>query len=96
MTDCKQCIRRHCFLRIPAKSTEYRSYSKFSPKAVPHKLDQELNKVIICNSQDKQHDVFSDIFKTILDHHAPLKTKIIRGIQAKLMPKELSKSIMNR
>ena len=51
---------------------------------------------IIYNSQDKQYDLFSDIFRTILDHHAPLKTNRIRGNQAKFMRKELSKSIINR
>ena len=40
--------------------------------------------------------MFSVIFRTILDHHAPLKTKRIRGNQAKFMTKELSKPIMNR
>ena len=40
--------------------------------------------------------MFSDIFRTILDLHAPLNTKIIRGYQAKFMTKELSKSITNR
>ena len=47
-------------------------------------------------TQDKQYDLFSDIFRTILDHHVSLKTKRIRGNQAKFMTKELSKSIMNR
>ena len=40
--------------------------------------------------------MFSVIFRTILDHHVPLKTKRIRGNQAKFMTKELSKPIMNR
>ena len=43
--------------------------------------------------QDKQYDFFSDIFKTILDHHSPLETKTIIVNQAKFMAKELSKSI---
>ena len=38
----------------------------------------------------------SDIFGTILDYHAPLKTERTRGNQAKFITKELSKSIMNR
>ena len=40
--------------------------------------------------------MFSDVFRKPLDHHVPLKTKGIRGNQAKFMTKELSKSIMNR
>ena len=61
-----------------------------------HGFDQELNKVIICNIQDKQFDLFSDIFRIILDHHAPLKTKRIRDNQDKCMTKELSEFFINR
>ena len=75
------------FKRIPEKTIEYRKYSKFSSEAFLHELDQKLNKGIIYNGHDKQYDLFSDIFRTILDHHAPLKTKIIRGNQAKFMTK---------
>ena len=62
---------------MPAKIIEYRNYSKFSPEALLHELDQELNKGIIYNKQDKQYNLLPDIFRTILDHHAPLKTKRI-------------------
>ena len=82
LSDCHKLILsllRTFFKPIPVKTIEYRNYSKFSPKAFLHELDQEPNKRIIYNSQDKQYDFFSDIFRTILDHHAPLKTKIIRG-----------------
>ena len=84
----------HCHKLI--LSIEYRNYIKLSPEVFLHELDQELNKGIIYNSQDKQYDLFSDFFRTLLDHHAPLKTKIIRDNQAKLITKELGKSIMNR
>ena len=51
--------------------------SKFSVEVSVHKLDQELDKGIIYNSQDKQYDLFSETFRTVLDHHAPLNTKRI-------------------
>ena len=86
---------RTSFKRIPAKTIEYCNYIKFSPEAFLHELDQELKNSIIYNSQNKQCDLSSVIFRTILDHCAPLKTKIIRCNQAKFMTKELSKSIMN-
>ena len=38
----------------------------------------------------------SDVFKSVLDRHAPLKRKIVRGNQRPLMKKQLSKAIMNR
>ena len=82
---------RTSFKRIPAKTIEYCNYIKFSPEAFLHELDQELKNSIIYNSQNKQCDLSSVIFRTILDHCAPLKTKIIRCNQAKFMTKELSK-----
>ena len=88
MGDCRKLILslfRAFFKRIPGKTT-----------AFLHELDQELNNGVICNSQGKQYDLFSHIFRTILDHHATLKTKTRRGNQAKIMTKELSKSNMNR
>ena len=99
MSDCDKLILslfRAFLKRIPAKTIEYRNYSKFRPEPFLHELDRELNKGIIYNSQDKHYDLFSDVFRRILYHHAPLKTKSIRGNQAKFMTKELSKSIMNR
>ena len=48
---------------------------------------RELKKGIIYNSQEKECDLFSDIFRTILG---------VRDNQAKFMMKEVSKSIMNK
>ena len=42
------------------------------------------------------YSTFSDVFRSVLDRHAPLKRKIIRGNQAPFMTKQLSKVIMNR
>ena len=42
------------------------------------------------------YDSFKDIFLSITNKHAPLKTKMIRGNQAPFMTKELSKQIMIR
>ena len=45
---------------------------------------------------NNMHSTFSDIFRSVLDRHAPLKRKIIRGNQGQIMTKQLSKAIMNR
>ena len=37
-----------------------------------------------------------NVFRYVLDKHAPLKTKTIRGNQAPFMTKNLSNAIMNR
>ena len=39
---------------------------------------------------------FRQAFKTIVDQHAPLKTKFISGTHAPFMTKELSKAIMHK
>ena len=99
LSDCHKLVLslfRAFFKRIAAETIECRNYSKFSPEAFLHELDQELNRGIIYNSRDKQYDLFIDIFRSILDHHNSLKTKRIRSIHAKFMTKEPSKSITNR
>ena len=42
------------------------------------------------------YSTFSDVFRSVLDRHTPLKRKMIRGNQKPFMTKQLSKAIMNR
>ena len=42
------------------------------------------------------YSTFSDVFRSVLDRHAPLKRKMIRGNQGPFMTKQLSKATMNR
>ena len=42
------------------------------------------------------YSTFSDIFRSVLDRHAPLKWKMIRGNQGPFMTKQLNNAIMNR
>ena len=42
------------------------------------------------------YSTFSDVFRSVLDWHTPLKRKMIRGNQGPFMTKQLSKAIMNR
>ena len=39
---------------------------------------------------------FAETFRRVLDKHAPLKTKRVRGNQSPFMTKELSKAVMNK
>ena len=39
---------------------------------------------------------FCDVFRSVLDRHAPLKRKMTRGNQGLFMTQQLSKAIMNR
>ena len=70
MSDCHKLILslfRAFFKRIPAKTIEYRNYSKFSLEAFLHELDQELNKGIIYNSMICLQ-IFSEQFQIIMLH----------------------------
>ena len=42
-------------------------------------------------SQNDMFTTFTDIFRSVIDEHAPLKTKIIKRNQASFMTKSLSK-----
>ena len=39
---------------------------------------------------------FTETFRRVLDKHAPLKTKRVRGNQSPFITKELSKAVMNK
>ena len=41
------------------------------------------------------YSAFSDVFRSVLDRHAPLKRKMIRGNQGPFMTKHLSKNAKN-
>ena len=58
-------------------------------------LTKKLTKGSICKEKH-QDDVFTNIFRMVLDKHAPLKKKIFRGNKAPFMTKELRKAIMNK
>ena len=65
MSDCHKLIAslfRALFKSISAKTIEYRNYSKFNPEVFIHELEQELNKDIIYNSQDKQYDLLNQVW----------------------------------
>ena len=98
LSDCHKMIVsvfRVFFERLPAKVTEYRNYKIFDQNEFLQNLNQELIKRNSCNDE-QQYDIFTSIFRRVLDKHAPLKMKKLRGNQAKFMTKELRKAIMDR
>ena len=50
----------------------------------------------IYKEKHHQYGVFTNIFRMVLDKHAPIKKKIVRYNEAPFMTKKLSKAIMNR
>ena len=82
------------FQRIPPKIILYRNY-----KNMNYEKFMEDVKSLPYNNLHRFSNPFlglTTLFKSIVDRHAPLKTKKLRGNQVPYMTKELSKSIMHR
>ena len=47
-------------------------------------------------SNNETYSTFTKVFRLLLDKHAPLKVKKVRGDQGPFMTKQLSKAIMNK
>ena len=47
-------------------------------------------------SNNETYSTFTKVFRLLLDKHAPLKVKKVRGNQGPFMTKQLSKAIMNK
>ena len=86
------------FVRIQPKTIQYRDYHRFSPDVlIADLIQRNLNSLPVSTlDPNKAYAEFCDTFKTILDKHAPLKLKVVRGNHAPFMTKELSKGIMTR
>ena len=87
---------RSCFSRIPPKTIQYRKYKTFKESSFLYELDQELLKGDMYKNNRDMFSTFTETFRRVLDKHAPLKTKRVRGNQSPFMTKELSKAVMNK
>ena len=83
------------FKKIPPKKIIFRDYKKFDEQNFLHDLDQQMIKGKFYKEKN-MYEIFSDTFKAVVNKHAPLKEKIVRGNNAPFMTKELRKAIMNR
>ena len=86
------------FVRIQPKTIQYRDYHQFSPDAfIADLIQRNLNSLPVSTlDPNKAYAEFCDTFKTILDKHASLKSKVLRGNHAPFITKEISKGIMTR
>ena len=84
-------------VRLQPTTIHYRDYNQFSSDAFIADLQIEYeSQPISYTDPNLAYNEFCNTFKAILDKHAPLKSKVIRGNQAPFMSKELSKRIMTR
>ena len=83
------------FSRLRPKVITYRNHKKFHEKKFLNYL-KETN--IIMNEKDpnQNYQPLTKTFLTIVNKHASLKKKIVRGNQAPFMTKEFQKAIYSR
>ena len=85
------------YQRLQPIKVQYRSYKNFQEKLFLKDLKkQSFEKCKNIIDKDEAYDHFKEIFVSVVNKHAPLKTKFIRGNHAPFMNKELSKAIMYR
>ena len=78
------------YKKLPPKKVTYRSYKNFCGDTFLSELNSSL--YLKCSNFSN----FLDIFTDLLNLHAPLKTKFLRGNDKNYMTKDLRKAIMLR
>ena len=71
----------------------YRCYKNFKEGDFRRDLLYNLHSLDIATMN---YEIFSEIFKTLINQYVPMKQKIVRGKQSPFMTKELPKAIMHR
>ena len=69
----------------------YRNYKHLNE----YSFNEDL-KLAFSNTDIQTCEEFEEIFMNLLDHHAPLKKKILRANNAPYITKKLTKAIMKR
>ena len=79
------------FVKLPPKSIKYRCYKKFEISVFENDLATKLLGI-----SPNDYSLFEKSFNEILDKHAPLKVKTIRGNNKPFINKDLRKAIATR
>jgi len=81
------------YTKLPPKLITYRSYHNFEQSDFLNTLSEEILRM---RSFEWNYETFEFLFEAVLDRHAPVKSKMIRGNEKPHMNKELKKEIMKR
>ena len=86
---------RSTFCQLKPKKIYYRNFKNFNEKNF---LEEVKNTDFRLNSDDpnENYELITNVFSNIVEKHAPLKKKFLRGNQAPFMTKEFRKAIYNR
>ena len=84
------------FHRLPPKNIHYRDYKKFDEKLFLEELALiDFDELFARENTDK-YDILTNSVRDLIDKHAPLKSKKIRGNNKPFVAKEPRKAIMKR
>ena len=81
--------------RLKPKNVHYRSYKNFNEEKFLIDV-KEADFSFKTSNPDENYSVLTNVFSNIVNIHAPLKKKILRGNDAPFMNKELRKAIYTR
>ena len=100
ISDCHKMVltvmRAH-YERLKPMKIQYRSYRNFNEKDFLRDLGHmPFHKCNQMRDKENAYNCFKEIFTTVVDKHAPVKTRFLRGNQASFVNQELSKAIMRR
>ena len=83
------------YTQLKPKIIKYRNYKNFEERA----FLEDLEKTDFLTSGDdpnKKYDTLTNVFKKVVEKHAPLKKKVLRGNHAPFITKNLRKEIYTR
>ena len=80
------------FTKASSKYVHYRNYKNFNEQDFKLELRGKLEVDVV----DANYETFHNVYLNVLNKHAPIKTKVIRGNQAPYITKAHRKAVMKR
>ena len=84
-------VMKTTFPKAEPRAIHYRDYKRFNLQNFRRELRSELRKAVVLG-----YSHFEYIFLMVLDKHAPVKQRVVRGNEKPFMTKVLRKAIMRR
>ena len=84
------------FQRLPPKNIEFRDYKKFDEKLFLQELGSINFGELFANDNADNYDILTKKVRAVIDKHAPIKSKKVRGNNKPFVTKDLRRAIMKR
>ena len=86
---------KNTYERLRPIYIQYRSYRNFDRNEFLSDLKNvSFEEALSSTNSEQAYEKFKELCSEVVDNHAPLKQRVIRGNQAPFMSKDLSKQIM--